>query len=64
MVESIPEDLVDRVVVVAGYGVEEIIEFSESDVVPYDVLLSVEHEPLGTGELWHMLFQSSRGRAQ
>jgi mannose-1-phosphate guanylyltransferase len=49
VVESIPEDLVDRVVVAAGYGVEEIIEFSESDVVPYEVLLSVEHEPLGTG---------------
>ena len=49
VVESIPEDLVDRVVVAAGYGVEEIIEFSESDVVPYEVLLSVEHKPLGTG---------------
>ena len=39
VVESIPEDLVDRVVVVAGYGVEEIIEFSESDVVPYGLAL-------------------------
>ena len=49
VVESVPEDLVDRVVVAAGYGVEEIIEFSESDVVPYEVLLSIENEPLGTG---------------
>jgi len=49
VVESVPEDLVDRVVVAAGYGVEEIIEFSESDVAPYEVLLSVENEPLGTG---------------
>ena len=49
VVESVPEDLVDRVVVAAGYGVEEIIEFSESDAAPYEVLLSIEDEPLGTG---------------
>lgn len=49
VVESVPEDLVDRVVVAAGYGVEEIIEFSESDATPYEVLLSIEDEPLGTG---------------
>lgn len=49
VVECVPDDLVDRVVVAAGYGVEEIIEFSNSERAPYDVLLSVESEPLGTG---------------
>ena len=49
VVECVPEDLVDRVVVAAGYGVDEIVEFSESGSTPYDILLSVESEPLGTG---------------
>ena len=49
VVESVPEDLVDRVVVAAGYGVEEIVEFSESGVSPYEISLSIESEPLGTG---------------
>ena len=35
--------------VAAGYGVDEIVEFSESGSTPYDILLSVESEPLGTG---------------
>ena len=30
----------------AGYGVDEIVEFSESGSTPYDILLSVESEPL------------------
>jgi len=49
VVECVPEDLVDRVVVAAGYGVDEIVQFSESASAPYDILLSVESEPLGTG---------------
>lgn len=49
VVECVPEDMVDRVVVAAGYGLKEIVEFSESGSTPYDVILSVESEPLGTG---------------
>ena len=64
VVESVPEDLVDRVVVAAGYGVEEIIEFSESDATPYEVLLSIEDEPLGTGGLSRMPSPSFMERAQ
>lgn len=49
VVECVPEDLVDRVVLAAGYGLDEIVEFLESGSTPYDILLSVESEPLGTG---------------
>ena len=49
VVECVPEDMVDRVVVAAGYGVDEIIQFSESGSAPYEISISVESEPLGTG---------------
>ena len=49
VVECVPDDLIDRVVVAAGYGLDEIVEFSESGVAPYEVSLSVESSPLGTG---------------
>ncbi len=49
VVECVPEDLVDRVVVAAGYGLDEIVQFSNSGATSYDIALSIESEPLGTG---------------
>jgi mannose-1-phosphate guanylyltransferase len=49
VVECVPEDLVDRVVVAAGYGLDEIVKFSGSGATNYEISLSVESEPLGTG---------------
>ena len=48
VVECVPEDLVDRVVVAAGYGVDEIVEFSESGSTPYDISVSYTHLTLPT----------------
>ena len=49
VVDVLPEDLVDRVLIAAGYGVEKMrVHFSLLDL-PYEVLIVEEKEPLGTG---------------
>ena len=49
VVECVPLEMIDRVVVAAGYGIEEMQRFSDSSELPYEVILSVENEALGTG---------------
>ena len=49
VVECVPPDLIDRVVVAAGYGIDEMRAFSSSGEVDYEVILSIEEEALGTG---------------
>ena len=49
VVEVVPEEMVDRVVVAAGYGIEEMRNWAETTNLPYDIVLSVEEEALGTG---------------
>ena len=49
VVDVLPEDLVDRVLIAAGYGVEKMrAHFSLLDL-HYEVLIVEEKEPLGTG---------------
>ena len=49
VVDVLPEHLVDRVLIAAGYGIEKMrSHFSFLDL-PYEVLIVEETEPLGTG---------------
>ena len=49
VVEVVPSDLVDEVVVAGGYKVNDIEEYFKQVDVPYDVRIVKETEPLGTG---------------
>ena len=49
VVECVPSGMVDRVVVAAGYGIDEMRDFSSSGGAEYEIVLSVEEEALGTG---------------
>lgn len=49
VVEVVPSDIVDEVVVAGGYKVEDIEQYFQSADVPYDVTVVKEKQPLGTG---------------
>ena len=49
VVECVPNELIDRVVIAAGYSIAEMEQFFSSSSLPYDVIISVEDSPLGTG---------------
>lgn len=49
VIEVVPEDLISRVIVAAGHGVDQIENFFINEITNYNVLISVEKEPLGTG---------------
>ena len=49
VVEAVPSEMVDRVVVAAGYGIDEMESFLAGASLPYETVLSVEHEAMGTG---------------
>lgn len=49
VVEALPDDLVDEVLVAAGYGIEQMREHFASIETPYPVKIVEEFEPLGTG---------------
>ena len=49
VVECVPNELIDRVVIAAGYSIAEMEQFFSSSNLPYDVIISVEDSPLGTG---------------
>jgi mannose-1-phosphate guanylyltransferase len=49
VVEAVPPEMVDRVVVAAGYGIDEMESFFEGPRMPYDVVISIEQEAMGTG---------------
>ena len=49
VVEVVPRDQVDAVVVAGGYKVNDIEEYFQQVDVPYDVRIVKETEPLGTG---------------
>lgn len=49
VVEVVPSSMVDRVVVAAGYGIEEMRAWAAKTDLPYEVVLSVEEDALGTG---------------
>ena len=49
VVEVVPSDKVDEVVVAGGYKVDDIEAYFKTADVPYDVRIVKETEPLGTG---------------
>jgi mannose-1-phosphate guanylyltransferase len=49
VVEVVPNDKVDEVVVAGGYKVDDIEAYFKAADVPYDVRIVKETEPLGTG---------------
>ena len=49
VVECVPNELIDRVVIAAGYSRTEMEKFFSSSDLPYDIIISVEDNPLGTG---------------
>ena len=49
VVDVVPSDMVDEVVVAGGYKVDHIEEYFKQADVPYDVRIVREFEPLGTG---------------
>ncbi len=49
VIEVIPEDTISRVIIAAGYGVDQIQDFFSKKNMSYEVVISVENEPLGTG---------------
>jgi len=49
VVEVLPESLVDRVLIAAGYGVEKMRSHFSKTPLPYEVKIIEETEPLGTG---------------
>lgn len=49
VVEVIPSDKVDEVIVAGGYKVDAIAEYFKENEVPFDVRIVTESEPLGTG---------------
>ena len=49
VLDVLPESQVDKVLIAAGYGVEQIREHFEKIPLPYEVVIVEETEPLGTG---------------
>ena len=49
VVEALDDDLVDEVLVAAGYGIEQMREHFSNISLPYPIRIVEEFEPLGTG---------------
>ena len=49
VLDILPESQVDKVLIAAGYGVEQMREHFEEIPLPYEVVIVEETEPLGTG---------------
>ena len=49
VVDVLPESLVTRVLIAAGYGIEQMREHFAEMSLPYEVIIVEEAEPLGTG---------------
>ena len=49
VVEAVPTDLVDEVIVAGGYKVDQIESYFKKKEVDFDVRIVPEDEPLGTG---------------
>ena len=49
VVDILPEGMVDKVLIAAGYGIEQMRSHFASLDLPYEVIIVEETEPLGTG---------------
>ena len=49
VVSILPEEMVDRVLIAAGFGIDQMREHFANLDLPYDVIIVEEVEPLGTG---------------
>ena len=61
VVEVVPSEMVDRVVVAAGYGIDEMESFLAGASLPYETVLSIEDEAMGTGGAVALARQHLRG---
>ncbi len=61
VVECVPTNMVDRVIIAAGYSVDEMHDFFSSSNLPFEVIVSVEDEPLGTGGAISKSFEHLKG---
>ena len=49
VVSILPEEMVDKVLIAAGYGIEQMRDHFATLDLPYEVIIVEETEPLGTG---------------
>ena len=49
VVSILPEEMVDKVLIAAGYGIEQMRDHFTALDLPYEVIIVDETEPLGTG---------------
>ena len=49
VVSILPEEMVDKVLIAAGYGIEQMRNHFDTLDLPYEVVIVEETEPLGTG---------------
>ena len=49
VVSILPEEMVDKVLIAAGYGIEQMRNHFATLDLPYEVVIVEETEPLGTG---------------
>ncbi len=61
VVECVPLEMIDRVVIAAGYSVDEMQTFFDSSDLPFEVIISIEDEPLGTGGAISKSYQHLKG---
>ena len=49
VVHSLPTDMIDEVIIAAGYGIEQMREYFSERSYPFKITIVEETEPLGTG---------------
>ncbi|MEC9091008.1 MAG: nucleotidyltransferase family protein, partial [Candidatus Thermoplasmatota archaeon] len=49
VVSILPKEMVDKVLIAAGYGIEQMRDHFATLDLPYEVIIVEETEPLGTG---------------
>ena len=51
VVAVLPESLVDRVLIAAGYGIDQMREYFSTLSLPYEMVIVEETEPLGRAQV-------------
>jgi len=49
VVHSLPTDMIDEVIIAAGYGIEQMRDYFSKRTYPFKITIVEEKEPLGTG---------------
>ena len=64
VVEAVPQEMADRVVVAAGYGIDEMESFFEGSSMPYEIVLSSSKRPWERAARWPWHGSTSMEMAQ